>query len=135
MILNTGKATEINLPINVVFVEEIKNYLIKKNNLTLSQFSEQFVFNETNQKYYQISCDKLISDDGNIDKSNVFILLSLGKISQNNVFRYFLKFNEKDISFSAAFNYAIYLKQNKNKLIKLEDLVQEKLNNIFMRIN
>lgn len=135
MILNTGKATEINLPINVVFVEEMKNYLIKKNNLTLSQFSEQFVFNETNQKYYQISCDKLISDDGNIDKSNVFILLSLGKISQNNVFRYFLKFNEKDISFSAAFNYAIYLKQNKNKLIKLEDLVQEKLNNIFMRIN
>lgn len=126
MILNTGKATEINLPINVVFVEEMKNYLIKKNNLTLSQFSEQFVFNETNQKYYQISCDKLISDDGNIDKSNVFILLSLGKISQNNVFRYFLKFNEKDISFSAAFNYAIYLKQNKNKLIKLEDLVQEK---------
>lgn len=135
MILKTGKATEINLPINVVFVEEMKNYLIKKNNLTLSQFSEKFVFNETNQKYYQISCDKLISDDGNIDKSNVFILLSLGKISQNNVFRYFLKFNEKDISFSAAFNYAIYLKQNKNKLIKLEDLVQEKLNNIFMRIN
>ena len=64
MILNTGKATEINLPINVVFVEEMKNYLIKKNNLTLSQFSEQFVFNETNQKYYQISCDKLISEIG-----------------------------------------------------------------------
>lgn len=134
MILKTGKAIEINLPNNVVFVEEMKNYLIKKNNLTLSQFSEQFVFNETNQKYYQINCDKLISDDGNIDKSNIFILLSLGKISQNNVFRYFLKFNEKDISFGAAFNYAIYLNQNKKKLMKLEDLAQEKLNNIFLGI-